>query len=223
MKSRIFYTKTYKLIEDKIKKFLNNYPPFLTKDTIESPRAVGDALQHILENNFQHIIGNYAKDTSADFPRRAMADIAFTDHNGIHYIIDVKTHRLDTKFNMPNLTSVERITRFYEDDNNYYIVLIISYNKISSVKIKVDNVHFVPIEFLSWECLTIGALGWGQIQIANANNIIINHGYSRKVWMLDLCNALLDFYPKEINKISKRLDYFKKIKNNWSNRKDIWK
>ena len=33
------------------------------------------------------------------------------------------------------------------------------------VDIQVQKVHFVPIEFLSWDCLTIGALGWGQIQI----------------------------------------------------------
>ena len=45
-----------------------------------------------------------------------MADLAFTDKDDCYYIVEVKTHRLDTTFNMPNLTSVERMSRFYEDD-----------------------------------------------------------------------------------------------------------
>ena len=72
---------------------------------------------------------------------------------------------------MPNLTSVERLARFYEDDQNYFVLLLIAYT-MSDVHVNVERVHFVPIEFLSWQCLTIGALGWGQIQIANANNIV---------------------------------------------------
>lgn len=38
-----------------------------------------------------------------------MADLAFKDPDGFYYIVDVKTHRLGTAFNMPNLTSVERL------------------------------------------------------------------------------------------------------------------
>ena len=53
-----------------------------------------------------------------------MADLAFEDLDGYYYIVDVKTHRLSTKFNMPNLTSVERLARFYEDDKNYFVVLM---------------------------------------------------------------------------------------------------
>ncbi len=109
-----------------------------------------------------------------------MADIAFTDQADLYYVVDVKTHRLETKFNMPNLTSVERLARFYEDDRNCYVMLMVAYHVVSGLRIRVERVNFVPIEFLSWDCLTIGALGWGQIQIANANNIMLNHGYSKK-------------------------------------------
>lgn len=223
MKSKIFYTNYYKNIENKIKDFLNEYPDFLSKDTVSSTRATGDAIQHILEDNFQNIIGEKSKEYSGKFARRAMADMAFTDKDDLYYIVDVKSHRLETKFNMPNLTSVERLVRFYEDDTNYYVMLMVAYNVVSAIRIHVKKVYFVPIEFLSWECLTIGALGWGQIQIANANNIIINERYSRKNWMLELCDVLLDFYPREIGKIKDRIDYFKRIKKQWEKKKDIWK
>lgn len=221
MKSRIFHANTCEDVADKIKKFLNNYPDFLTPDTGTSPRATGDAIQHILEENFAQIIGNLSKEYSANFARRAMADLAFKDPDDLYCIVDVKTHRLQTKFNMPNLTSVERLARFYEDDQNYFVLLMIAYT-ISGVGVNVESVHFAPIEFLSWECLTIGALGWGQIQLADANNLIINKGYSRKRWMLALCDTLDAFYPREIEKITNRIHHFKQVRAQWEEKVDVW-
>ncbi|MGB9616018.1 MAG: hypothetical protein ACP5M0_14470 [Desulfomonilaceae bacterium] len=148
-----------------------------------------------------------------------MADLAFTDRDGFYYIVDVKTHRLDTHFNMPNLTSVKRLTRFYEDDRNYFVALLVKY-VVQGIRVIVKEVHFVPIEFLAWDCLTIGALGWGQIQITNANSIYINHGYSRKKWMIELCNVMIKFYPREIGKIRERARYFSRAKRYWEQKGD---
>jgi hypothetical protein len=223
VKSEIFYTNTYRKIQRNIASFLNGYPNFLGKDTVSSTRATGDAIQHILEENFEDILGSLCKDYSASFARRAMADLAFRDRKDLYYVVDVKTHRLETRFNMPNLTSVERLARFYEDDTNYYVILMVAYNIVSDIRIHVEKIHFIPIEFLSWDCLTIGALGWGQIQIANANNVVVNRGYSRKEWMLALCNVLFEFYPREIEKVRGRIEYFEKVKTWWMGRTNIWK
>ena len=218
MRSALFYSDDYKEIEKKIKVFLNAQSDFLSPRTISSTRAAGDAIQELLADNLQSILGNQAKEYIAKFPRRSMADIAFSDKNGFYYAIDVKTHRLNTRFNMPNLTSVNRLAKFYEDDKHYFVTLMIAYN-IEGTRVIVERVHFVPIEFLSWTCLTIGALGWGQIQIANSNRIdILVH--SRKAWMLELCSKLFDFYPAEIGKIKKRIDRFKKVQTNWLAKKD---
>lgn len=214
MKSPIFFSDARIMIEQKVQEVLNTSPEFLSTRTAKSPRAVGDAVQEILGEKFGEIIGDLADEFSATFARRAMADLAFKDKYGCYYIVDVKTHRTDTKFNMPNLTSVERLARFYEDDTNYFTILIVSYY-ITETRAVVTNVHFAPIEFLGWDCLTIGALGWGQIQIANSNNITIKPQYSRKAWMLELCNELLEFYPREILKIGKRIEYFKRIQSIW--------
>ena len=119
------------------------------------------------------LLGTEAVSYSSDFARRAMADMAFTDTVGNYYMVDVKTHRADTAFNMPNLTSIRRICRLYEDDSNFFVILMLRYT-VEDTRVRVNEVHFVPIEFLNWSCLTIGALGWGQIQIANANRIEID-------------------------------------------------
>ena len=217
IESKLFYTEAFRAIEERIASFLNSQGEFLSARSASSTRAAGDAIQDLVAENFQTIGDNQVLNYSSTFARRAMADLAFYDADGFYYIVDVKTHRLDTKFNMPNLTSVERLARFYEDDKNYFVILLIAYN-LEGVRVTVNKVHFVPIEFLSWECLTIGALGWGQIQIANSNKIVIIPRNSRKEWMIDLCDTLLEFYPSEIGKIGERIEYFKKVKQRWEDK-----
>ena len=199
MKSKIFLTKQYKEISKRTKDFLNGYSDFLSESTASSPRATGDAIEGILGENFQTILGDVCAEYSANFARRAMADLAFKDKDDIYYVVDVKTHREDTKFNMPNLTSVERLARFYEDDSNYFVLLLVKY-LIKGVHVSISEVIFAPVEFLDWDCLTVGALGWGQIQIANSNYIKLNPQCLRKKWMLELCDIMLEFYPKEVGK-----------------------
>lgn len=198
---------------------LNQQQGIFSLDTVNSPRAVGDAIQTILARRFGEILGTLATSTSETFARRAMADIAFTDADGAYYVTDVKTHRLDTKFNMPNLTSVERLARFYEDDNNFFVVLMVDY-QVDVNHVTITNCTFVPIEALDWQCLTIGALGWGQIQIANSNRVVIAPDYSRRTWMLTLCKALFTFYPREIAKINERIAYFSKVREFWQAKAD---
>lgn len=221
MNSSIFNTNgESENIESKIKDFLNkkllnNASDSLSANIQISPRAAGDAIQQLLSEEFQTLLkpGSFT-DYRNDFTRRAMEDFAFNDMNGNYYAVDVKTHRTGTKFNMPNLTSVERLARFYEEENNYFVILMVSYN-ICCEKIKIENVHFVPVEFLDWQRLTIGALGWGQLQIKNSNNISIDKSMTRKKWMMSLCDALLEFYPDEIAKIKNRIQYFDRIKETW--------
>jgi len=122
---------------------------------------------------------------------------------------------------MPNLTSVDRLARFYESDANYFVILLVSYT-VSDARIVVSEVRFLPIEFLGWDCLTVGALGWGQIQIANSNFISVRPQYSRKAWMFELCDALSEFYPREIAKIGRRIRRFEEVWRLWTAKPDLW-
>jgi len=220
MNSKIFYSDQHEGIEERIKTFLNEQREFLSGSTVKSPRAVGDAIQDILSENFQGILGEeLCAKYSSEFARRSMADLAFEDCDGFYNVVDVKTHRLSTKFNMPNLISVERLARFYQDDKNYFVILMVSYD-VDGLKAVIEQVKFIPIEFLGWDCLTIGALGWGQIQIANSNVVTINSKYSRKQWMVEFCDIMLEFYPKEIGKIGNRIQRFREIRDYWMQHAD---
>lgn len=214
MKSRLFHLKEYTAIQERVCDLINSSPDFLSSNTAQSPRAAGDAIENLIAASFDQILGEHCGEYSSNFARRAMADLAFTDRDGLYYIVDVKTHRTDTRFNMPNLTSVERLARFYEDDTNFFTVLLVKY-AVEGMRAKVSEVTFVPIEFLGWDCLTIGALGWGQIQIANSNFVSVNPDFSRKQWMLEFCDVMLEFYPKEIAKIGERVSRFEAVREFW--------
>ena len=220
MKSSIFYTSYRQELELKVKELLDNKSVALPEQTAQSTRAVGDNLEAVIASDFASLIVDKCSDYQTGFARRAMADLAFKDIDGFYYIVDVKTHRVESKFSMPNLTSVERLARLYEDDTNYFALLLIKYS-MSNTAPTVSDVCFVSIEFIGWDCLMIGALGWGQIQIKDSNVININDGYSRKRWMLELCDAMSSSYPKEVAKISQRLGYFEKVRRFWQDKPEV--
>lgn len=216
--TKVFESKTLSLIQNNLLKLLNSCSDFDNSHIINSPRAVGDTVQEILGNKMSDCFPvRLIKNFNDSFARRSMADVAFMDNDDNYFVVDIKTHNRDTDFNMPNLTSVERLSRLYEDDKNFFVILLAEY-KVTNGKIVFDTVRLVPIEHLMWNCLTIGALGWGQIQIANASVVNINRNQTRKEWMLKLCDVMDVFYPKEISKIEKRLTYFEKVRNFWENK-----
>ena len=221
MKSTFFYGCHQEGVANSIKEFLNSAPKFLTPQTASSTRATGDAIEELISERFDTLLGDRCSEYSSDFSRRAMADLAFTDREGFYCIVDVKTHRQDTRFNMPNLTSVERLSRFYGDDKNIFSVMMVSY-VLDGSRVHVTDVMFQPVEFLDWDCLTVGALGWGQIQIRDSSRITVNQGYSRKDWMVTLCNVMLEFYPREVLKIEDRIERFRNVKTTWEEREDVW-
>jgi hypothetical protein len=219
MESKLFIPKTRAAIEKTVVALLNGNQ-LMNYNTVNSPRAVGDAVQGFLESNIAKCLPReLVVKINTSFARRSMADLAFEDVAGNYYVVDIKTHNLDTSFNMPNLTSVERLARFYGDNKNYFVLLLISY-KTEGEQPVFDNCIFAPIEYLDWSCLTLGALGWGQIQIANSNIVNVNAANTRKKWMLQLCDALDLFYPNEIAKITQRIDYFRNIREYWEKQPD---
>lgn len=74
MKSLIFVPRIQEKIESEIQSLLNQQRDFLSVMTAGSPRATGDAIQTIIEDKFDGILGDLGTEYSAKFARRAMAD-----------------------------------------------------------------------------------------------------------------------------------------------------
>lgn len=213
--SQVFEQKLNNAFERRTLTRLNQLAQTIPVSILNSPRSIGDMIQDLIGANFFDLMGKeVCKTYSSESARRSMADIAFEDFSDNFYSVDIKTHNLGTKFNMPNLTSVERLSRLYESDKDYFCVLLIAY-AVQDSSIVFESCKFVPIEHIQWDCLTIGALGWGQIQIANSNRFLIDSSQTRKTWMIELCDTLLAFYPREIAKISERIEHFRAIRESW--------
>ena len=103
MKSSFYYQGNHEQVATAIKGYINSLDGFLSPQTARSPRAVGDALESLVADRFETFIGDWCREYSIDFARRAMADMAFTDVDGIYSAIDVKTHREDTVSICPTL------------------------------------------------------------------------------------------------------------------------
>ena len=128
---------------------------------------------------------------------------------------------IQSRINIRKLLLINPKQSCSQSDVNVFSLLLIKYS-IEGTKVTASEVLFSPIEFLDWKCLTVGALGWGQIQIANSNNIHVIDQYSRKKWMLQLCEVMIEFYPREIGKIMDRIDRFNSVKEYWKSKEDIW-
>lgn len=209
------FDRVAKIILDNLNKESERIIP---KQSLNSPRAVGDNVQEYLavEGLEEALKKLGINNVQNDFTRRSMEDIAFFNDNN-YYAVDVKTHNEGTEFNRPNLISVQRLAKFYKNDANTFCILIVSY-KIENEKAVFTDCKFKPIEEFSWKnCLTLGALGWGQIQILAASNLQFD-SIGRKEWMLEMCDKLEDFYDAEIGKIGERKQWFASIKTYWQNK-----
>lgn len=207
-------------LSNKILEILNrDGETIVSSNSMTSPRSIGDAVQEFLaEGGLEEALSEVGiSSVRSGATRRSMEDISFEDNDGHYYAVDVKTHNLETQFNMPNLISVRRIANFYKNDSNTFCILIVAYRVVDN-RLTYEECYFKPIEAFSWNCLTLGALGWGQIQIANANTLIFNESIDRKQWMLDMCDKLEIFYNEEIGKIGERKNWFSNIKIEWENK-----
>ena len=77
-------------LEIRIARFLDANPPALSPQTVNSTRAVGDAIQQLMSDNFATLLRDEPVSYSANFARRAMADLAFTDESDNYYLVDSK-------------------------------------------------------------------------------------------------------------------------------------
>ena len=161
--NKILQGKTLHFLEKKLVEELSKYDLFQNPQINASPRAIGDTVQEVIGEILPSCFPSGLIDEfSSNFARRAMEDVAFYDADGNYYAVDIKTHNLSTDFNMPNLISVERLARFYRDEKKYFVILLVEYT-VKNGHLSFTDTHFIPIEHLEWSCLTIGALGWGQI------------------------------------------------------------
>ena len=189
----------------RLQEFLSSNAILIPSNLAIKPRACAEAFEELLKSGFSEILGtdgtNYQPSTRA----KATADLSFTGNDGKYYAVDIKTHCMG-KWGMPNLISYKKLDRFYENDDNNFLVLLIDYNVVDG-EVTVESSRILPIECLSWDCLAVqGTLG--QIQIKNAEKICVEQT-PRKVWLTQFQNNVISGITIKQRSLLKELEYFK--------------
>ncbi len=175
-------------------------------------RTLGDAVENAVVERFADICAEFSTEVTVSFSNRALEDVAFR-YNSRYFAVDVKTRNAAARFSMPNLISVDRLLKFYDNPDNYFVLAMIGYRVISpssnrqeTVMLQVGEIIVSDIEHIGWQSLTIGALGSGQLQIKDASKLVLNPESSRPDWLHELYYRLMRFYEGEIKKNGQRLE-----------------
>ena len=163
-------------------------------------RGIADIIEVIVSDIILNLKDQSIKESYEAKSKRSIEDVGLitTDYDDIK--IDIKTHDSESDLSMPNLISISRIKKFYENDKNLLLYVFVKYHTDNN-SIHISEVIVKSIEQIDWGCLTIGKLGKGQLQITNMNDISFNDFLSRKDWMERLSYDVIIYYRSLINKI----------------------
>jgi len=153
-------------------------------------RGVGYQLESILRDHITAI------EPSATSPESTKSTY---DVRIGRYMIDIKSKYVGATFHMPNLVSCEKLVKDPSIASHMILVFIAYDNCKDSVCIQ--SCESVLLSRLSWEGLTIGNLGLGQIQLKRIMDPIEDE-YD---WFNEFLKHLRVFYRKQISKFGAKL------------------
>ncbi len=161
-------------------------------------RGIGDILELSILNSIKKLYPNVLGASS----KRSIEDFQINESDDITKF-DVKSHDIDSEFSMPNLISVKRLNKYYQDNKNHLVYVFVKYTK-SDNSIHITNITVFHIHQLDWKCLHIQNLGKGQLQIKNSHHIIIKDN-NRDEWYMMLKDNIKKFYTCLIESIKKEI------------------
>jgi hypothetical protein len=104
---------------------------------------------------------------------------------------------------MPNISSIDRISKFYTNDENIFDLIIVKYENGPNGFIVILEVLCCSLETICLENITIGNLGTGQLQLKN-KHIVLDTNVSRAEWKAVFKQRVYNFYNKEAKKAQER-------------------
>jgi hypothetical protein len=123
-------------------------------------------------------------------------------------LIDVKTRQLNTKFNMPNLISVDRLDRILSDATQDLYYWLIDYEVLADGSCVIRHSEIRAVWSLPWEAVAIQNLGKGQLQIKDWSRLD-TYLNDRASWLYDLRSMRKIFYLKQADKFRRMAEKIK--------------
>jgi hypothetical protein len=164
-------------------------------------RGIADVIEEIIIDKYKELMTFKLLERSG---KKSPDDFGlFVD--GVTHWVDIKAHNLNGEFCMPNLTAIERLINIYDKSNLEMHYLIIDYVVSDGILTFKGIKHCQPHQ-ISWDSLHVANLGLGQLQIKNMHKLIINKMQNEKEWYIKLCNQVVDFKYKTMEKAFDSID-----------------
>lgn len=103
------------------------------------------------------IAAKYRKDTTT---RKAVGDFMLSDTHAVN----VKSNNVAKQNYSPNMISIQKMHKWVFEDRNDLSFIFVDYEERGDDLKIVSESNPIPIEHISWDCLSIEAQGYGVIQ-----------------------------------------------------------
>lgn len=165
-------------------------------------RTIGDLVEkkviEIILQNQNPIINEVKLSTG----KKSMEDVSVVS-DGVTYMLDPKSHNVDSEFSMPNLSSISRIKKLFDNDKKEMMYVFVDY-KIDGQVVRIEDIKVLYLWELDMSMLGIGALGKGQLQIKNLNKELVISDEGKQIWYGKLKTQVKEYLAKQIKKIEKQ-------------------
>ncbi len=101
--------------------------------------------------------------------KKSIGDFLLGDD--IRMPVNVKSNNISKSNYSPNIISAKRLIKWLQQDGNQLYFIFVDYKKTDEGLEVIDDSGLVPVQHISWNCLTIEAQGWGVIQMSGALEI----------------------------------------------------
>ena len=166
-------------------------------------RSVGDMIEFKIKNILMGLATNgLVADCVEPRSKKSIEDVTLIGHDGVKYYIDPKSHNVNSKFSMPNLTSVEKLRKLLSSDDKELVYVFVSYEVIGQ-NVNVTSIEVKYVWELSFDMLRIGSLGKGQLQISDMNKELKFTEEGKEGWLNKLKETVRGYHNQRIKQIEK--------------------
>ena len=137
------------------------------------------------------IAEKYGKDTTS---RKAIGDFMLTETHAVN----VKSNNVEKQNYSPNMISIKKMHLWVFENRNDLSFIFVDYKEEGDELKILNETALIPIEKISWDCLSIEAQGYGVIQ--KIGTLITKQEQTKRDFYKGFLAAYKKYRDKENNK-----------------------
>ena len=131
--------------------------------------------------------------------RKSIGDFLLDDD--IQKPVNVKSNNVAKRNYSPNIISAKRLIKWLQQGGSELYFIFVDYKKTDKGLEVLKDSGLVPVQHISWNCLTIEAQGWGVIQMPGT--LEIDENQDLKGFFRGMKKAYEKYIDKETRKMAK--------------------